>query len=96
MPVLTFACGPTNSMRGAAFLSKEKNALVVDVGGTTTDVGEVKDGFPQTSRYLCYSSRCKNKFFYARCNKLWVGGGSLIDIEKPSVGPQSVGHELTQ
>ena len=33
-------------MRGAAFLSKEKNALVVDVGGTLTDVGEVKDGFP--------------------------------------------------
>ena len=24
LPVLTFACGPTNSMRGAAFLSKRK------------------------------------------------------------------------
>ena len=31
-------------MRGAAFLSGLEDALVVDVGGTTTDVGEVKDG----------------------------------------------------
>ena len=34
-PVLTIACGPTNSIRGAGYLSKMKNALVVDVGGTT-------------------------------------------------------------
>ena len=38
-PVLTFASGPTNSMRGAAFLSGLKDAMVVDVGGTTSDVG---------------------------------------------------------
>ena len=31
LPVLTFACGPTNSMRGAAFLSGLQDALVVDV-----------------------------------------------------------------
>ena len=35
-PVLTFASGPTNSMRGAAFLSGLKDAMVVDVGGTTS------------------------------------------------------------
>ena len=46
LPVLTFACGPTNSMRGAAFLSGIKNGLVADVGGTTMDVGEVQNGFP--------------------------------------------------
>ena len=37
-PVLTFASGPTNSMRGASFLTGEKNAIVIDVGGTSTDV----------------------------------------------------------
>lgn len=31
-PVLTFASGPTNSMRGAAFLSGLKDAIVVDIG----------------------------------------------------------------
>src|SRR5205823_6711265 len=38
-PVLTFASGPTNSMRGAAYLSGLKDAIVLDVGGTTTDGG---------------------------------------------------------
>ena len=46
-PVLTFASGPTNSMRGAVFLSGLKNAIVVDIGGTTSDVGVLKDGFPR-------------------------------------------------
>src|SRR5262249_37872710 len=38
-PILTVASGPTNSIRGAAFLSGLKDAIVVDVGGTSTDVG---------------------------------------------------------
>ncbi|MGH2616405.1 MAG: hydantoinase/oxoprolinase N-terminal domain-containing protein, partial [Thermomicrobiales bacterium] len=46
-PVLTFASGPTNSMRGAAFLSGLKDAMVVDVGGTTSDVGALTHGFPR-------------------------------------------------
>ena len=48
-PVLTFASGPTNSMRGAAFLSDLKDAIVVDVGGTTTDVGVLQQGFPRVA-----------------------------------------------
>jgi len=35
-PVLTFASGPTNSIRGAAFLSGAAEAIVVDIGGTTS------------------------------------------------------------
>jgi len=46
-PVLTFASGPTNSMRGAAFLSGLKDAVVVDIGGTTSDVGVLSQGFPR-------------------------------------------------
>ena len=46
-PVVTFASGPTNSMRGAAFLSKESDAIVIDIGGTTTDVGIIRNGFPR-------------------------------------------------
>jgi N-methylhydantoinase A/oxoprolinase/acetone carboxylase beta subunit len=32
-PVFTIGSGTTNSIRGAAFLSKVKNAIVVDIGG---------------------------------------------------------------
>lgn len=46
-PVLTFSSGPTNSMRGAAFLCGLGDAIVVDIGGTSTDVGVLKNGFPR-------------------------------------------------
>ena len=48
LPVLTFACGPTNSMRGAAFLSGIKNGLVADVGGTTHGRGRGTERFSPT------------------------------------------------
>ena len=41
-PIATFASGPTNSMRGAAFLSGLQEAIVVDIGGTTSDVGTLQ------------------------------------------------------
>jgi N-methylhydantoinase A/oxoprolinase/acetone carboxylase beta subunit len=46
-PVFTFASGPTNSMRGAAFLSGVPDAIVIDIGGTTTDVGMIQNKFPR-------------------------------------------------
>src|SRR6185312_13777932 len=48
-PVLTFGSGPTNSMRGAAFLTGLEDAIVMDVGGTTTDIGALVRGFPRES-----------------------------------------------
>ena len=49
-PILTATSGPTNSIRGAAFLSGVKEAIVMDIGGTTCDVGVLQHGFPrQTS-----------------------------------------------
>ena len=47
LPVYAIASGPTNSMRGAAFLSGIQDAVVVDIGGTTTNVGVIKGGFPR-------------------------------------------------
>jgi N-methylhydantoinase A/oxoprolinase/acetone carboxylase beta subunit len=36
---MSFQSGPVNSMRGAAFLAGVTDAIVVDIGGTTTDIG---------------------------------------------------------
>lgn len=46
-PVETLLCGPVASVMGATELSDERNAMVVDIGGTTTDIAFVKDGSPQ-------------------------------------------------
>ena len=52
-PVLTIGSGPANSVRGAAFLTGNSDSLVVDVGGTSTDVGVLVNGFPRESSLRC-------------------------------------------
>ena len=46
-PVATVLSGPAASVIGACALSGQKNAMVVDIGGTTTDVAIVSDGQPE-------------------------------------------------
>jgi N-methylhydantoinase A/oxoprolinase/acetone carboxylase beta subunit len=94
LPVLTFACGPTNSMRGAAYLSGVRNALVVDVGGTTTDVGEVRDGFPRLAGTSVTVVDVRTNFSMPDVISIGLGGGSLVKALGPRIGPESVGAEL--
>lgn len=48
-PIETLLCGPVASVMGAAALTKERNCVVVDMGGTTTDIAFVKNGIPKTA-----------------------------------------------
>lgn len=61
-PILTVACGPTNSIRGASYLSSLKDAIVVDVGGTTTDLGVIQNGFPPRIQRGRHHWRCAHQF----------------------------------
>ncbi|MDR1930584.1 MAG: hydantoinase/oxoprolinase family protein, partial [Treponema sp.] len=45
-PVETLLCGPAASVIGAVKLSGNENSIIVDMGGTTTDIAMVKNGFP--------------------------------------------------
>ena len=45
-PVETLLCGPAASVLGSAYLSNHKNNVIVDMGGTTTDIALVNDGVP--------------------------------------------------
>lgn len=47
-PIETILSGPAASLVGAAFLTGEDNALVSDIGGTTTDIALLEDGRPKT------------------------------------------------
>jgi N-methylhydantoinase A/oxoprolinase/acetone carboxylase beta subunit len=95
LPVLTFACGPTNSMRGAAFLTGLKDALVVDIGGTTTDVGEVQDGFPRLAGTSVMVADVRTNFAMPDVISIGLGGGSIVnEKDTMSIGPISVGHDL--
>jgi len=94
-PVLTFASGPTNSMRGAAFLSGLKDAIVVDVGGTTTDIGVLQHGFPRVAALAVDIGGVRTNFRMPDTYSIGLGGGSIISTDPLQVGPQSVGYELT-
>ena len=76
-PVLTFASGPTNSMRGASFLTGEQNAIVVDVGGTSTDVGALIKGFPRPASTSVDVGGVRT-FRMPDVYSIALGGGSIV------------------
>jgi len=95
-PVLTFASGPTNSMRGAAFLSGVSDAIVVDVGGTTTDVGSLQKGFPRQATVAVEVGGVRTNFRMPDVFSIGLGGGShVVETDKGiKVGPTSVGYRI--
>jgi N-methylhydantoinase A/oxoprolinase/acetone carboxylase beta subunit len=95
-PVLTFASGPTNSIRGAAFLSGVSDAIVVDIGGTTSDVGALHKGFPRPATVAVEVGGVRTNFRMPDVFSFGLGGGSLV-VDGPkgvTVGPRSVGYKL--
>lgn len=94
-PVFTFASGPTNSMRGAAFLSGVKQAMVVDLGGTTSDVGALVQGFPREASIAVEIGGVRTNFRMPDVYSFGLGGGSIVTQDPLQIGPQSVGYELT-
>jgi N-methylhydantoinase A/oxoprolinase/acetone carboxylase beta subunit len=94
-PVLTFASGPTNSMRGAAMLAGEKEAMVVDIGGTTSDVGMLMQGFPRESAVAVDIGGVRTNFRMPDVLAIGLGGGSIVRDDGARIGPDSVGYEIT-
>lgn len=110
LPIRTFSSGPTNSMRGASFLisglEKSPNGqatsiMVVDVGGTTTDVGLLlSNGFPRQQAAYSELAGIRMNFSCPDIKSIGLGGGSIIrkgsQAGRTTVGPDSVGYKLTK
>jgi len=95
-PILTLASGPTNSMRGASALAGLSDALVIDVGGTSTDVGILVDGFPRESMHAVEVGGVRTNFRMPDLISIGLGGGTIVrgsgaDV---TVGPDSVGYRV--
>ena len=80
-------------MRGAAFLTNTADSLVVDVEGTSTDVGVLVNGFPQGPRGAWRSAGCGPT---SGC-RTWSRSRSAAAPKCPQpqrrqIGPQSVGY----
>lgn len=101
LPIRTFSSGPTNSMRGAAFLVGQdfkEDVMVVDIGGTTTDVGLLQaNGFPRQQAAYSDLAGVRMNFSCPDIKSIGLGGGSIVNTERNlTVGPSSVGHNLTK
>src|ERR1700736_2057900 len=96
LPVTSFASGATNSMRGAAFLSGLTDAMVIDVGGTSTDIGQLRRGFPREANSVVEVGGVRTLFRMPDLLSIGLGGGSLVSADARSVGPKSVGYRLIE
>ena len=94
-PVLTISSGPTNSMRGAAYLSGITDGIVVDIGGTSTDVGALVKGFPRESSVAVHLAGVRTSFRMPDTVSIALGGGTIIEREPLRIGPESVGYRLS-
>ncbi|MGH8927132.1 MAG: hydantoinase/oxoprolinase N-terminal domain-containing protein [Acidimicrobiia bacterium] len=94
-PVATFASGPTNSMRGAALLSGLSDCAVIDIGGTTTDLGMLRHGLPREAAQTIKIGGVRTNFRMPDVLSFGLGGGSIVRSEQGlSIGPDSVGYRL--
>ena len=93
-PVLTISSGPTNSMRGAAWLSGVADGIVVDVGGTSTDVGALVNGFPREAAVAVQLAGVRTNFRMPDMVSIPLGGGTIVEPEAMRIGPESVGYRL--
>ncbi|MBP2707584.1 hydantoinase/oxoprolinase family protein [Microbispora sp. RL4-1S] len=90
-PVLTIGSGPANSIRGAAYLSGVPDAIVADVGGTSTDLGVLVSGFPRESAAAVEIGGVTTNFRMPDILSIALGGGTVVGQE-----PRSVGYRIAR
>jgi len=89
---LTLASGQTNSFRGAARLCGLDDLIVIDVGGTSSDIGIVRNGTPARSIHAAKIGGVKILSALPDVASLAYGGGTIVRGD--TIGPQSVGRDL--
>ena len=91
----TYSSGPRGGLEGTRALAEAyglKNVLMIDVGGTTTDVGAVNNSTISTDRHGSVKG-VSISYEMSNVHSTGVGGSSIIAVEggQITVGPESVG-----
>lgn len=92
-PVETIHSGPAASAIGGRFLSHLDHALVVDVGGTTTDLALIQDGQVTVSEEGATAGGYKTSVRAADLLSVGLGGDSHITLNREqriTIGPERV------
>jgi N-methylhydantoinase A/oxoprolinase/acetone carboxylase beta subunit len=93
-PIETILSGPAASLVGAAHLTGTGNALVSDIGGTTTDVAVVENGVPHLDENGATVGGFQTMVEAVAMTTVGLGGDSevtmsITDLE-PTLGPRRV------
>ncbi|MDR0924404.1 MAG: hydantoinase/oxoprolinase family protein [Hungatella sp.] len=89
-PVLTMLSGPAASVMGSLMYLRASNGVYFEVGGTTTNIGVIKNGRPAIDYSIVGGHRTYISSLDVRV--LGVAGGSMIRANKNGihdVGPRS-------
>ena len=90
-PVETILSGPASSVCGACFLAHVRNGLVVDIGGTTSDIALIIDGQPVVSRSGARIAEWSTNVCAVDIDTLGFGGDSAISLTEDGrlgIGPR--------
>ena len=91
-PVETILSGPAASLMGGMALSKRDRCIVVDIGGTSTDIAYLDQGFPRLGKEGAVVGQWRTR---VRAIDIWtagLGGDSLLDVSSGRIviGPDRV------
>lgn len=92
-PIETILSGPASSIIGGTFLTQTPDALVLDMGGTTTDIAILKNGVPRINQEGASVGGWLTRVQAAEVYTYGIGGDSYIQVDRERkiiVGPQRV------
>jgi N-methylhydantoinase A/oxoprolinase/acetone carboxylase beta subunit len=92
-PIETILSGPAASVAGARFLTDLPSAVVIDVGGTTTDLAVLSDGFADLSVEGARVGGWRTSIEAARIETVGLGGDSQVSFDRErrlQIGPRRV------
>ncbi|MEW5814994.1 MAG: DUF1638 domain-containing protein [Spirochaetota bacterium] len=91
-PIETVLSGPAASIAGAKFLTGRPDATVVDIGGTTSDIGCLKGGFVEVCESGAMVGGWRTHVRALDMNTVGLGGDSeiLFEEQKLVIGPRRI------
>ena len=92
-PIDTILSGPSASVIGGLALTGRKDGLVIDMGGTTTDIADVTDGRVKINRSGARVGGWFTRVMAAEISTFGIGGDSRICLDRKGrikIGPEKV------
>lgn len=93
-PAQTILSGPSASVMGAInYAPKDKTCLVLDIGGTTTDMALILKGVPVISTEGIEIGSYKTLIRALMTRSIGIGGDSVVSVQKDklTIGPDRIG-----